>query len=126
MHIAYGVDPGLAHRRCDRARRLADLGVPADLLGQEVAGMGDADAQSRLARAVVRDLGTAAAREHGHVRREHPLRAARHDERDSAFNRPRGERQVGRQGIAQSGDSVLPGEIVHPAIALGLPQHREN
>ena len=51
VHVANGVDPGVAHRGLDRLHRLADLRVAADLLGQKVAGVGDADAQARLARA---------------------------------------------------------------------------
>jgi hypothetical protein len=55
-----------------------------------------------------------------------PFRAARHDEGYSAFHRPRGQRQMRRQGVAQGGDRILSGEIVHAAITFGLPQDREN
>jgi hypothetical protein len=63
MHIADGVDAGVAHRRFDRLYRLGDLGVPPDLLWQKIAGMGDANAEALLARALVSALGGPAARE---------------------------------------------------------------
>jgi hypothetical protein len=87
--------------------------------------MGDADAEALLARAVA-GVDPSFARKHGHVRREHALRATRHHERDSALDRARRERQMRRERVAQGGDREFPGEIVHPAVALGLPQHREN
>ena len=51
MHVARRLDAGLAHRRLDSPDRLVDLRVAADLLGQKVAGVGDADAEALLARA---------------------------------------------------------------------------
>jgi hypothetical protein len=126
MHGAHGVDAGVAHRHPDRFHRLVDLGVPADLLGQEVAGMGDADAQALVARAPAGGLADRRARENRHVRRQHPFRAARHDERDPALDRARRELEMRRQRIAQCGDRILPGEVVHPTVALGLAEHCEN
>ncbi len=49
MHVADGVDAGVAHRRLDSSSRLVDLCVPADLFRQEVPGVGDADAEALLA-----------------------------------------------------------------------------
>ena len=48
MHVRDGVDACVAHRRFDGLYGLADLRVPADLLRQKVAGLGDADAQALL------------------------------------------------------------------------------
>ena len=126
MHIADGVDAGVAHRRFDRLHRLGDLGVPPDLLWQKIAGMGDANAEALLARALVGAFGGPAAREYRHVRRQHSLRAARHDECDTAFDRARSELEMRRERVAQCGDSVFAGEVVHPAVAFGLAQDREN
>ena len=48
------VDAGVAHGRMNRYDRLLDLDYAADLLGQEIAGVGDTDAQALAAGAAVR------------------------------------------------------------------------
>ena len=45
MHVARIVDAGVAHGQMHRVDGLFDLRLAADLLGQEVAGVRDADAQ---------------------------------------------------------------------------------
>ena len=83
-----------------RFHRLFDLDVAADLFRQEVAGVGDADAQPFLGRAAVRGVGSDAAREHGQVRRQHPFGAARHDEGDLVLDRARRQSEMRRKRIA--------------------------
>ena len=126
MHVGDGLDGRVAHRRLDSLRRLANLRVPADLLRQEVAGLRNADAQALLAGVLADALGARASREHGYVRRQHALRAARHDERDSGLDLARSELEMRRKRVAQRGHSIFAGEVVDPAIAFGLAEHREN
>jgi hypothetical protein len=38
----------------------------------------------------------------------------------------RSELEMRRERVAQCGDGVFTGEVVHPAVAFGLAQHREN
>ena len=122
MHVGDGVDAGVAHRRLNGLCRLLNLRVPADLLRQEVAGMRDADAESLLADA----LEVGASREHGDVRGQHSLGAAGHDERYSGLDLTRSELEMGRKSVTQCGDGVFAREVIDPAIAFGLAQHREN
>ena len=126
MHVADGLDRGVAHRPLDSLGRLANLCVPADLLGQKVACMSDADAKSLLAGVLGNALGAGASREHGYVGRQHALRAARHDECDAGLDLARSHLETWGKGVTQCGDGIFAGEVVHPAIAFGLAQHREN
>jgi hypothetical protein len=88
--------------------------------------MGDADAQPLVARSAVRSLSAQAAREHGKVRTEDPFGTPGHDEGNLVFDRARGEAQIRRQRIAQDRHSIFAGEIVDPAVALGLAEHRQD
>ena len=126
MHIAHVVDAGVAHRSLDSSYSLVDLRVPTDLLRQEVASLRNADAEALLARALAGALGPRASREHCDMRRQHALRAARHDERDSGLDLARSELHMRRKRVAQRGDGVFASKVVHPAVAFGLAQHREN
>jgi hypothetical protein len=126
MHIAHGLDRCVAHRRFDGLGRFFDLRVAANLLRQKVASMRDADAETLLAGIRADALGAAASREHRNVRREHPLCAAGHHERDAGLNLARSELEMRRECVAQGGDGVFASEVVDPAIAFGLAQHCEN
>jgi hypothetical protein len=126
MHVADGVDACVAHRRLDSLGRFFDLPFTANLLRQKVPGMRDAHAQSLLAGVPSDALGTRTSREYCYVRRQHPLRPARHDEGDSGLDLARSQLETRGKGVAQCGDGVFAGEVIDPAIAFGLAQHSEN
>ena len=60
------------------------------------------------------------------MRTEHPLGTARHDEGDFFLDSARGDIEMRRECIAQRGYRIFAGEIVDPAIALGLAEHGKN
>ena len=126
MHIVDRIDAGVAHRHLDSLGCLVNLRVTADLLGQKVAAMGDANAQSLLAGVLAVVLDVRAPREHRDVRRQDAFRAAGHDERYAGFDLARRELETRSESVAQCGDGVFAGEVIDPAIPFGLAQHREN
>ena len=73
MYVTRIVDAGVAHGQMHRSDRLFDLDRAADLFRQEVAGVGDADAEAFFARRSVRGVGHRA-REHRQMRRREHLR----------------------------------------------------
>jgi hypothetical protein len=126
MHVADGLDRGGAHRRLGSLGRFIDLHVAANLLRQKIAGMRDADTEALLARGLAEALGTTASREDGYVLRQHAFCAARHDECNSGLDFTRSELEMRRQRVTQCSDGVFAGEVIDPAIAFGLAQHRDN
>ena len=78
------LDLGVLHGGLDGARGLFDLHRGTKLLGQEVPCQGEADREPLAALAAVGCRGRAT--EHGGMRAEDSLRAARHDERDARLD----------------------------------------
>jgi hypothetical protein len=115
MHVLRIIDGGIAHRGFNRLRDLLHHRRPADILGQEFGAHGGSDRQARLrCRA-----GFAVPGEHGRVRGDDAVAAARPDHRDG------GDLRFAALAVPlQRAPKGLIGqdarEIVHAAIAFSL------
>ena len=110
----------------NRYDRLLDLDYAADFFGEEIAGVGNADAQALASGADVRGGRNRGAGEHGEVRRKHPFGTAGHDQCDFVFHRSRREFQMLRKSLAQGRHRIFAGKIVHPAVALSLAEYGQD
>jgi hypothetical protein len=109
------VDAGIGHRRLDRIGHLLDHGRPADVLGQQLDAHGRPHHQARL----VFRAGRVVPREHRGVRRHDAVAAARPHHGDLGDGVGRS-----RSALTQHSAECLigqdAGEVVDPAVALGL------
>ena len=115
MHVGRIGDAGVAHGGAHALGDFLHHRRPADILRENLGAHGGADDQPRF----VRRAGLGVAREHGRVRRDHAVAAARPDHRDfcdlgfgaaAVLFQHRAKRLVGEDA----------GEIVDAAIAFGL------
>ena len=121
MHILRIGNPGILHRRLDGVGDLLNHRGTSDVLRQQFRAQRRADHQPRL----VGGAGLAVAGEDRGVRRDDAITAARPNHRhvvDLGFGaRAELEQHAPKRLVGQNA-----GEIVDPAIAFGLADHRDD